>query len=256
MDMDPLDNDKTGPCIDLRRDGGLMDTEPLDNDQTDPCIGLSRDKVHEVFRRVAVPAVTTKPTQCKKCFKQFKGLESILRKLHLQLTRNAILEGNTDMQSIWDKVSIWTDPDVSRRITCSLNRHFKATNATITRFRASIIHSLTDEWTWPIVEWTEIDGSEVVAIFFIDEDAPSDVCGWLMHTGRGLIENPEDGASRWEKTSIDWNVGEMEDLHSLFEAAEQLWGILQWPTQDMLRLYCGTGDAETWSNEEYLSCPI
>ena len=206
------------------------------------------------------PIISEKPTtkyNCKHFVEQFKGLASVTGRLHLQLVRKAIPEGKTERRSILDKVSVWTDPDVAHRITCSLERRFKATEANVIRFRASIILSLTDdEWTWPIVEWTESDGLEVVAIFYIDEDAPSDVCGWLMHTGKGFIENPEKKSMRWEKTSISWSVGEMDHLQSLFEALLQLSTVIQWPTADMLGLYCETEDSDTLSSEKYISCLI
>src|SRR5204863_3343085 len=135
-------------------------------------------------------------------------------------------------------VAVWNTRKVTRRILSSLQRYFKATDTYVTRFRASVIFSLTnDDCAWPVVEWKQEDDTEVIAIFYIDETAPSDVCGWLMHSGTGIIEDSKEGM-RWEKTSIMWRVVDMDHLKSLFEAAQHLLGILQWPTEDMLRLYC------------------
>lgn len=174
------------------------------------------------------------------CFEQFNYPASIIQSLHIQVARKEIPEGKVDYQGMFEKVAVWNSPEVTRRIMCCLRRHFSVTDARVTRFRASIIFSLTnDDCAWPVVEWKEEDDTEVIAIFYVDETAPSDVCSWLMHYGRGILRDSKVDM-RWEKTSIAWNVGDMDHLRSLFEAAQHLLGVLRWPTEDMLRLYCKT----------------
>lgn len=150
---------------------------------------------------------------------------------------------------MYEKVSVWTTPEVSRKIVSSLQKHLSTTDAHVTRFRASIIYSMTnDECAWPVVEWTENDDTEVIAIFYIDEDAPSEACSWLMHYGVGILEDSKNGM-RWENTYISWSVGDMDHLKSLFEAAQQLLGVLKWSVHDMLQLYCKR-DLGNLSSEE------
>jgi hypothetical protein len=174
------------------------------------------------------------------CYEQLNYPASTIQNLHLQVARKPIPEGKTDYQGMLEKVAVWNSPEVTHRILCSLMRHFEATDTRVARFRASIIFSLTnDECAWPVVEWKEEDDTEAIAIFYVDETAPSDVCSWLMHYGRGILEDSKEGM-RWEKTSIAWSVGDMDHLKSLFKAAQHLLGILKWPTEDMLRLYCKT----------------
>lgn len=174
------------------------------------------------------------------CFEQLNYPASTIQNLHLQVAQKPIPEGKTDYQGMLEKVAVWNTPEVTNRILGSLMRYFKATETRVTRFRASIIFSLTnDDCAWPVVEWKEEDDTEAIAIFYVDETAPSDVCSWLMHYGRGILENSKE-CMRWEKTSITWSVGDMDHLKSLFKAAQHLLGILKWPTEDMLRLYCKT----------------
>ena len=178
---------------------------------------------------------------------QLNYAASTIQNLHLEVARKPIPESKTDYEGMLEKVAVWNSPEVTRRIMCSLMRHFHATNTRVTRFRASIIFSLTnDECAWPIVEWKDEDNTEVITIFYVDDTAPSDVCGWLMHYGGGIHEDPKEDV-RWEKTSIVWSVRDMDHLKSLFEAAQHLLGILKWPTEDMLRLYCRT---RSLSNEK------
>jgi hypothetical protein len=184
------------------------------------------------------------------CFHQLKVHARVIQNLHLQCSLKPIPEGNVDFITISKLVSVWTTPEVAQRIVCCLQKHFAATDATLTRFRASIVYSMTDdEIAWPVVEWTENDDTEVIAIFYIDEDAPPEVCSWLMHYGVGILEDSKNGM-RWEKTYISWNVGGIDHLQLLFEAAQQLLGILRWSPQDILQLYCKR-DLANLSSEEY-----
>ena len=183
------------------------------------------------------------------CFEQLNYPASTIQNLHLQVAQKPIPEGKTDDKGMFEQVAVWNSPEVTRRIMCSLQRHFKATDTRVTRFRASIIFSLTnDDCSWPVVEWKEQDDTEVIAIFYVDETMPSDVCGWLMHYGRGIVKDSKEDM-RWEKTSIAWSVGDMDHLKSLFEAGQHLLGILQWPTEDMLRLYCKTEEGSLSSEK-------
>lgn len=185
------------------------------------------------------------------CFQQFTVHACVIQNVHILCTRKAIPEGKTDVETMLALVSVWTTPTRARKIVSSLQKHLTATNAIVTRFRASIIYSLTnDDCAWPVVEWTENDDTEAIAIFYIDEEAPSEVCSWLMHYGVGIVgDSPK--SLRWEKTYISWCVGDMEHLRSLFEAAQQLLGVLKWSVKDMLQLYCKR-DLSNLSKEEYL----
>ena len=103
-------------------------------------------------------------------------------------------------------------------------------NQGITAFRPLIIYPMTDsgQW-WPLLQWKE-GNTDVVAIFDMDEENPAN-CSWLMgkSTGKGLST----------RTSLVWNVQDMAVLKTLFQAAQQLLGILEMPKNDAVKLYCG-----------------
>ena len=111
------------------------------------------------------------------CIEQFNYPASAIQNLHLQVAVKPIPEGKTDYEGILEQVAVWNTSEVTRRIMCSLQRHFKATDAQVTRFRASLIFSLTnDDCAYPVVEWRQEDDTEVIAIFYLDEIVSSDVC--------------------------------------------------------------------------------
>ena len=108
----------------------------------------------------------------------------------------------------------------------------------ITGWRASTIYSLTNESSWPVVQWTE-NNTDVMAIFKVDNGVV--VC--LMHFR-------EQGDSK--RSSISWQVADIDDLHNLFAAAQHMFGVLQWSPQDIVEIYAGVTPQDE-SDERYFS---
>ena len=180
-----------------------------------------RDAITEVF-------VTIQPHTC------------VLENLHIQLCQNAFPESNTDMQTMIAEVSSWTTPDVGQQIMHFLQKQFEATGAQVTAFRANIIYSMEEEGlAWTVVEWKEDVDTEVLALFYVDEESPSGVCSWLMHYGQGIMgDHSDNGTKRWKQATISWKVADMDHLKSLFGAAQNLLGVLGWSSDDIIQLYC------------------
>ena len=174
-----------------------------------------------------------------KCFISIQPHARVFEKLHMRLCRNTFPESNTDMQTMIAEVSRWTTPDVGRQIVNFLQKRFEATGAQVTAFRANIIYPIEEEGlAWPVVEWKEGVDTEALALFYIDEESPSGVCSWLIHHGQGIVDHSDNGTKRWKQATISWNVADMDHLKSLFRAAQNLWGVLGWSTDDIIQLYC------------------
>lgn len=113
----------------------------------------------------------------------------------------------------------------------------------IKALRATPVHMFNNEEdTWTVAEWTESDGMTMLAIFQFDQPADIKDGSWLMHSAE------EDGAhegSPWQKSRIDWNVGDVQHVKSLFKVAQHMLGVLLWPVASALRLYCGVNSENT-----------
>lgn len=121
----------------------------------------------------------------------------------------------------------------------------------MTALRVSAVCSFTNnDFSWPILEWKESDDTETIAIFHIeDQDEPED-CSWLMHSGvdkSGEVETEK----KWAGSAVSWSVADLDHLKTLFGAAQHTLGILEWPVQDAIKLYCQTNPS-TCSDEELL----
>lgn len=139
-----------------------------------------------------------------------------------------------DFSSIYQILVNRTTPDVAFSITDGLQRHYESTLAPITGLKVTVVYQFGDEGTsWPVVEWRQGDETDVVAIFKV-EDATTP-CSYLMHRGVGCWRT--DGR-RWRQSFLDWFVSSISHLKELFQAAQHIFGILQWSNADLLTLYC------------------
>jgi hypothetical protein len=183
-----------------------------------------------------------------KSFEQCKSMASILGELHERVCLKPVSPMEVNMATIHEAISCWTTYSVATTISQSLQTHFQTTNAKITGFRASVVYSFTtDECFWPVIEWKENDDTEVLAIFYIDENEP-EICSWLIHSGSGIRT---EGTGRWNRTFVSWNVTEISHLKSLFGAAQHLLGLLGWSAEDLLNLYYQVEEEEDCNVEKY-----
>ena len=115
-----------------------------------------------------------------------------------------------------------------------------------TRFRANAVYLFTnDEQSWPLLEWMETDGTKAMAIFDLDDPDDPMTYSWLIHSGIGA-----EAHAPWTRTNITWNVADMSALKTLFGVAQHVLGILEWRTEDALKLYC-QDHLEDQTPEEY-----
>ena len=142
-----------------------------------------------------------------------------------------------------------TGEDVAIALDHAIQRHLESTKAQIHQFRASVVYPFADDdFSWPVLEWTEGEDTEVLAIYEIDLKSEGERCSWLMHYGFGRSIQSE--GQPWKKAMISWNATNMGDLKTLFRVSQHLLGILEWPNTDIFQLYCQEGDGNC-SNEEY-----
>lgn len=135
-------------------------------------------------------------------------------------------------------------------IAQSLLQYVQSRNARVTGVRASVVYPFRNEdCPWPIVEWTEDDDAEGMAIFQFDEN--SGLCSSLIHYGEGIVDY-ENRVLRWERCSVTWRIGDTGDLRRLFGAAQHILGILEWSIGDILKLYCKRNPGKC-SDQTYLS---
>jgi hypothetical protein len=111
-------------------------------------------------------------------------------------------------------------------------------------FRASVVYPFTNcSSSWPLLEWTESGGTDILAIFDMNEATDLAECNWIVHYRYNSYgPSGEQGRSG----SLGWRVTQPKYLKMLFEVAQHLLGILGWSSGDVHRLYC---------DRNYQNCP-
>ena len=172
----------------------------------------------------------------------------MMDKLHRQMVKQPLEPQTADYNSILHAISAWTSPQHARTIADSLVKYFNDSGARATALRISVLFSFrNDDRMWPVVEWKEENGSELLALFHFDNPHRHGVCSWLVHYGMGRLGN-EGG---WRQTSLAWGVSDMSHLKTLFGAAQHFIGILKWDSALGEKLYCAT-ELFGYTEEEYI----
>jgi hypothetical protein len=117
-------------------------------------------------------------------------------------------------------------------VTDSFLRHMRTRKARITGLRAREFYLLNDNLPIPMLEWTESDAVEGLALFKVDEK--SGVCSFLMHYGPRTSEH----FTPVHNYALTWNVLNIQHLKTLFGASQSMLGVLEWSAEDILNLYC------------------
>ena len=160
-------------------------------------------------------------------------------------------EEPVNYETILRAVSAWTTSKRALAIAEALKRYFDSLRVHVTAFRASIVFPFpNDNRSWPVIEWKEGADKEFLAILHFDDKSnhPGE-CNWLVHYGAGSLSDQADEA-RWTETSISWGVTNMSHLKTLFGVAQHFLGILEWPPNVALKLYCDI-EPLVCSQEEY-----
>jgi hypothetical protein len=146
-----------------------------------------------------------------------------------------------ELNLVYSMISRHTNTNTANVINLTLRR-IQSTSAAMRGFVASVFYPFRREnESWSIVQWTE--GEEVEALAIFEVDVRTNVCNWIIH--RGIRE------SGWKEASIVWTVKDISRLKSLFHAAQHLSGILEWSTADTHKIYCD-GNFANCSQEEYV----
>jgi len=185
------------------------------------------------------------------CDPTLRPLATSLHTMHSLVSKNAIAEitGPLNDKAMLRCLAKFTTVEIGTNILCHLKAHWRTYDRHITRFRASIVHSLTNPaYYCPVVEWVESDTVEVVALFNIENH---DCYSWLAHYAQKAKSDPDDEKlETWEDTWVEWHIENIDRLRTLFEASRNLGGVLGWSTKDIVRLYCRVEPREKESDEE------
>jgi hypothetical protein len=150
-------------------------------------------------------------------------------------------------------VAKFTTREIAGKIMGILKAHWTTNDTKILRFRASIVHAVADlDYYCPVVEWVESGDVKVVALFNIEN---SRCYSWLAYYVKPASEPSEKDQAGQEEKWVHWEVESMGHLRTLFEAAANLAGVLQWRTKDIVRVYCRIESREVESGEEYPLAP-
>ena len=138
-------------------------------------------------------------------------------------------------------------------ISDMLQMHLRSSGASLETLRANPLYLLIRdpiESSYPVVEWRESDGTESVAIFYMDYQEECVRCkvSWLMHS---VIHN--DGNRNQGQLRLNWSVSDISHISKLFILSNHLLGVLQWTQEDILNLYChqNFGDCELSEYNSY-----
>jgi hypothetical protein len=155
-----------------------------------------------------------------------------VQQLHTQLTPMPAVDA--PLETV---LSSQIQSELVKPIMLWLLQYSQSEDSLITGWRASTIYPLTNESSWPLVQWTE-NNADVMAIFKIDNG----VVGCLMHSQERDTK----------RSSISWQVAGIDELRTLFGAAQHMFGVLQWSPQDIVELYAGVSPQDE-SDERYFS---
>ena len=134
---------------------------------------------------------------------------------------------------------------MSRVIADLLQVHFQSRDTHFTALRATPLYLLLQdpiESSYPVLEWSETDGSQNIAIFYMDHEEECVSCNlsWLMHS---IIPTN----SKEEQLRLNWSVSDTTHISELFGLAQHLLGLLQWSHEDILNIYCHQNFDDTFT---------
>jgi hypothetical protein len=185
---------------------------------------------------------------------KLRPLANTLSALHQVVSKTEIPEiGLGDEKAMTAAVAKFTSAEIATKIMGILKAHWSTNDAKILRFRASIVHAVADlDYYCPVVEWVETGDVKVVALFNIENPR---CYSWLAYYVKSAAEGGEKGQSYQGRKWVHWETESMGRLRTLFEAAANLAGILQWLTEDIVRIYCRIEPHEVESEEKYFPPP-
>jgi hypothetical protein len=150
-----------------------------------------------------------------------------------------------DFNAVHGTISTHINSSAASAINRTL-RTIQSTSITMRGLVVSVFYPFgREDHCWPVVQWTEGDDTEALAIFEVD--LGTNICSWIIHRGTRV-----DNESAWNEASIVWSVTHIGQLKGLFHAAQHLFGILEWSSADTHKIYC-EGSFVNSSQEEYVS---
>lgn len=177
-----------------------------------------------------------------------RNLTGVLDNVHSRIPKLPKTEScgpPADFDTVHGTISTHINSSAASAINRTL-RTIQSTSITMRGLIVSVFYPFgRDDHCWPVVQWTEGDDTEALAIFEVD--LATNICSWIIHRGTRV-----DNESGWNEASIVWSVTHIGQLKGLFHAAQHLFGILEWSSADTHKIYC-EGNFVNSSQEEYVS---
>lgn len=177
------------------------------------------------------------------------ALIRLLNQIHVHLSKYPLSFLSPDRPSSrFDALSDRTGPNIARTIDGTLQALLHSRDAGMTAFRALVIYPFKkNDKSWPMIEYSEDNGTRVLAIMALDDDDSPESCSYIMHS----IHSSASQSSCL--TDLTFNVSDFKVMKTLFQAAQHVWGLLQMPEEDAMILYCETHESSNYSTEKYFS---
>jgi len=139
--------------------------------------------------------------------------------------------------------------DDAEGIEQCVQQYLLYTGLWIVRFRATMLYPFgQDDRSWAVLEWTDNEGGEVLAIFETEIPPGPDICSWVLHRGLGRTDGQFQGRV-WLHSELNWSVMGINIFNTLVQAAQHLCGILDWSHVDIQAIY-SFNDFQNYSPEE------
>jgi len=175
-------------------------------------------------------------------------LVRLVNQLHVHLSQHPLSFLSPDRPSSrFDALSDRTGPEIARTLDRTLQELLQSRDVEMTAFRVSVIYTfIKNDKSWPMIEYTEDNGTRVLAIMALDDDDSPERCSYIMH----VIHSSASHSS--SLADLTFNVSDFKVMKTLFQVAQHVWGLLQMPREDALILYCETHESSNYSTEKYL----
>jgi hypothetical protein len=146
-------------------------------------------------------------------------------------TNQGVTYSRPDFAKIAEVVSFAT-PQFTGPVTIFLDSHFQSAGAHITNLHATTFNFLPSQVIpWLVVEWTENDETDVLAIFKVEYN------GLLSHLRHyGTRSGCQVNGKRWQRCFLQWLVHRIEYLKELFIALQHVVELLSGKEEDILKL--------------------
>lgn len=187
------------------------------------------------------------PVDCLR--QELRKFGKLLQSLHARVSLRplSVFSDDYDRPALIDIIASCSALRVASVIANTIINYLFTKNTKLKGLRATTVFWFVEnEPSWPVIEWIESDGTMALAIFHFELESDPEEGSWLMHSAIG---DQKSQSCNWKSCRMDWNVLEISHLKILLGVAQHLFGMLQWPNEDLETLYCERG-LNVWEEEQ------